>query len=66
MSLRSANQVRELVFVVICCLICGNWEIPGRSSLSGFLHGVWYLPLILLTSFYLAEGNPLLTIPLRA
>lgn len=32
--------------------------------LSGFLHGVWHLPLIFLTSFYLAEGNPWLTIPL--
>jgi uncharacterized protein len=32
--------------------------------LSGFLHGLWHLPLILLTSFYLAEGNPWLTIPL--
>lgn len=32
--------------------------------LSSFLHGVWHLPLILLTPFYLAEGNRLLTIPL--
>jgi uncharacterized protein len=32
--------------------------------LSGFLHGVWHLPLILLTPFYLAEGNRWLTIPL--
>ncbi len=32
--------------------------------LAGFLHGVWHLPLILLTPFYLAEGNPWLTIPL--
>jgi uncharacterized protein len=32
--------------------------------LSGFLHGVWHLPLILLTPFYLAEGNRLLTVPL--
>ena len=32
--------------------------------ISGFLHGTWHLPLILLTSFYLNEGNRLLTIPL--
>ena len=32
--------------------------------LFGFLHGVWHLPAALLTSFYLAEGNPWLTIPL--
>jgi len=32
--------------------------------ISGFLHGTWHLPLILLTSFYLTEGNRLLTIPL--
>jgi uncharacterized protein len=32
--------------------------------LSGFLHGVWHLPLILLTPFYLAQGNRWLTIPL--
>jgi uncharacterized protein len=31
--------------------------------ISGFLHGTWHLPLILLTSFYLTEGNRLLTIP---
>ena len=32
--------------------------------ISGFLHGTWHLPLIFLTSFYLTEGNRLLTIPL--
>jgi membrane protease YdiL (CAAX protease family) len=32
--------------------------------ISGFLHGTWHLPLILLTSFYLNEGNRFLTIPL--
>jgi membrane protease YdiL (CAAX protease family) len=31
---------------------------------SGFLHGAWHLPLIFLTSFYLTEGNRILTIPL--
>lgn len=31
--------------------------------ISGFLHGTWHLPLILLTSFYLTEGNRILTIP---
>jgi len=38
---------------------------PTKAVLiSGFLHGTWHLPLILLTSFYLTEGNRLLTIPL--
>lgn len=32
--------------------------------LSGFLHGVWHLPIALLTPFYLAEGNRFLTIPI--
>lgn len=32
--------------------------------ISGFLHGTWHLPVLLLTSFYLTEGNHLLTIPL--
>jgi membrane protease YdiL (CAAX protease family) len=32
--------------------------------LSGFLHGVWHLPLILLTPFYVDLGNPFLTIPI--
>jgi uncharacterized protein len=41
-------------------------ELGGKQAiiLSGFLHGVWHLPLILLTPFYLAEGNRLLTVPL--
>lgn len=34
------------------------------AVISGFLHGAWHLPLILLTSFYLTEGNRLLTVPL--
>lgn len=38
---------------------------PTKAVLiSGFLHGTWHLPLIFLTSFYLTEGNRLLTIPL--
>jgi membrane protease YdiL (CAAX protease family) len=32
--------------------------------LSGFLHGVWHLPLIFLTPFYVDLGNPFLTIPI--
>jgi membrane protease YdiL (CAAX protease family) len=32
--------------------------------LSGFLHGVFHLPLILLTSFYHGEGNRIIIIPL--
>lgn len=32
--------------------------------ISGFLHGVWHLPIILLTPFYVSEGNRFLTVPL--
>lgn len=38
----------------------------GRTQaliVSGFLHGTWHLPVILLTPFYLTEGSRLLTIP---
>ncbi|HSL46891.1 MAG TPA: CPBP family intramembrane glutamic endopeptidase [Anaerolineales bacterium] len=38
---------------------------PKRAAiLSGFLHGTWHLPLILLTPFYLTQGNALITIPI--
>ena len=38
---------------------------PKRAAiLSGFLHGTWHLPLILLTPFYLTEGNAFITIPI--
>ncbi len=37
----------------------------GRASLAtGFAHGVWHLPLILLTPFYHSEGQILLIVPL--
>jgi uncharacterized protein len=32
--------------------------------LSGFLHGVWHLPLMLMTPFYHGAGNHLLIVPL--
>ncbi len=32
--------------------------------LTGLLHGVWHLPLILLTGLYHADGNRLVVIPL--
>ena len=32
--------------------------------LSGLLHGLWHLPVILLTSLYLADGSPLVVIPM--
>lgn len=38
---------------------------PFRASLvTGFLHGLWHVPLILLTPFYHGEGNPLVVVPL--
>ncbi len=37
----------------------------GRASLlNGLLHGVWHLPLILLTPFYHGVGNRLIVVPL--
>lgn len=32
--------------------------------LTGFLHGVWHLPIILLTPFYVDLGNRFLTVPI--
>jgi uncharacterized protein len=32
--------------------------------LSGLLHGIWHLPLILMTPFYHGVGNPLIIVPL--
>lgn len=32
--------------------------------LSGFLHGIWHLPIIFLTPIYVDLGNPFLTIPI--
>ncbi|MBK7896525.1 MAG: CPBP family intramembrane metalloprotease [Anaerolineaceae bacterium] len=38
---------------------------PKRAViLSGFAHAFWHLPIMLLTPFYGAEGNRLLTIPI--
>jgi membrane protease YdiL (CAAX protease family) len=38
---------------------------PGRAMfLSGLLHGVWHLPLMLFTSFYHGEGNRLIVVGL--
>ncbi|MFZ1399934.1 MAG: CPBP family intramembrane glutamic endopeptidase [Candidatus Promineifilaceae bacterium] len=38
---------------------------PKRAViLSGFAHAFWHLPIMLLTPFYGAEGNHLLTIPI--
>ncbi len=38
---------------------------PRRALLlSGLLHGIWHLPLILLTPYYHIEANPLIYLPL--
>ena len=34
------------------------------ALLVGFLHGVWHLPLMLLTTTYNPAGNPLVTVPI--
>jgi membrane protease YdiL (CAAX protease family) len=39
----------------------------GRTRallLSGFLHGAWHLPIMLLTPYYHSDGNPWIVIPL--
>lgn len=71
--------INLLIELLISIPLCLGEEIGFRGYLlprlrelgstkavviSGFLHGAWHLPLILLTSFYLNEGNRLLTIPL--
>jgi uncharacterized protein len=30
----------------------------------GLLHGIWHLPLMLMTSYYHADGNPMIVVPL--
>ena len=37
---------------------------PVAPALVGFLHGVWHLPLMLLTTAYNPAGNRLITVPL--
>jgi len=38
---------------------------PRRALLlSGLLHGIWHLPMILLTPYYHVEANPLISLPL--
>jgi membrane protease YdiL (CAAX protease family) len=32
--------------------------------LVGFLHGLWHLPLMLMTPFYHADGNPMIVVPM--
>ena len=32
--------------------------------LSGLLHGIWHLPILLLTPYYHSTGNPLIVVPL--
>jgi uncharacterized protein len=49
-----------------------GYMLPRMSSygpvaatlIVGFLHGVWHLPILLLTDFYHATGNPWLVVPL--
>ncbi|MBO6718937.1 MAG: CPBP family intramembrane metalloprotease [Rhizobiaceae bacterium] len=42
------------------------WSLGGLrgSLLTGFLHGVWHLPLILLTPYYHPDASALLVVPL--
>ena len=37
---------------------------PRGMALTGLLHGVYHLPLILLTTYYHAEGNRLISLPM--
>ena len=36
----------------------------GAALLVGFLHGVWHLPLMLMTTAYNSAGNRLITVPI--
>jgi uncharacterized protein len=41
----------------------GNENDIGAALVVGLLHGVWHLPLILMTTAYNSAGNRLLTVP---
>jgi uncharacterized protein len=41
----------------------GNERAIGAALVVGFLHGVWHLPLMLMTTAYNPAGNRLLTVP---
>ncbi len=43
--------------------LLGFGVVPAML-LTGFLHGIWHLPLMLTTDHYHAGGNPLLVVPL--
>jgi len=43
---------------------CRSWPPAIRDWLVGFLHGVWHLPLMLLTTAYNPVGNRLIVVPL--
>ena len=34
------------------------------ALIVGFLHGLWHLPLMLMTPYYHADGNPMIVVPL--
>lgn len=43
--------------------LLGLGAVPA-VFIVGFLHGMWHLPLMLMTSYYHADGNPMIVVPL--
>jgi membrane protease YdiL (CAAX protease family) len=76
----SAMQPRNLVVSIVLTLVFVlgeeiGWRgylLPHLSGLgrrralllSGLLHGIWHLPVLLLTPYYHHTGTPLLVVPL--
>jgi uncharacterized protein len=70
------NLVINLLFAVLFALseeigfrgyLLSHLLGRGRTQallLSGFLHGAWHLPIMLLTPYYHSDGNPWIVIPL--
>jgi uncharacterized protein len=70
------NLVSNLIFGVLFGLseeigfrgyLLPHLMAMGRTRallLSGFLHGVWHLPIMLMTPYYHNEGNPWIVVPL--
>ena len=41
-----------------------GWGVVPAMLITGFLHGVWHLPLLLTTGYYHPSGNPWIVAPL--
>ncbi len=76
-ALQMAANIGAGLFISIGFAFCEEigWRgymLPKLLSLGavaavfivGFLQGIWHLPLMLMTSYYHADGNPMIVVPL--